>query len=163
MENASKALLMAAGVLIGVVLLSLLAYLFTTYGDTADTIQKQIELGQIQNFNNKFLAYDGQTTLTIYDINTVVNMVADSNKKYGLTEPEDNNYYISVYMGNKQIENDNDFRTIVRNMENKDSQEYIDKKNNSLYGEIGQLKKYTCKVGINSNTQLVNKVQFTET
>ena len=41
MENASKALLMSAGILIGVLILSLAAYLFYVYGQySADTVAR---------------------------------------------------------------------------------------------------------------------------
>ena len=43
MENASKALLLAAEVLIGMLVLSLMVYLFITFGSNAAKINKQLE------------------------------------------------------------------------------------------------------------------------
>ena len=40
MENASKALLMAAGTLIGMLIISLAVYLFTSFGSRADQMEK---------------------------------------------------------------------------------------------------------------------------
>ena len=42
MENASKALLMAGGVLIGILILSLAVYLFITFGAESKEIHAQI-------------------------------------------------------------------------------------------------------------------------
>ncbi|MBR0350883.1 MAG: hypothetical protein IJH76_03580 [Clostridia bacterium] len=160
MENASKALLMAAGVLIGIIILSWAVYLYTTYRSSADTVQKQIELGQIQDFNNKYLKYDGQTNLTIYDINTVINMANDNNHYYGLTEPQEDNYFISVYLGNSRIDNSSDFQTAIKGISNGNYMEM--EPLNAQKGPTLVLKKYTAKVVINDNTSLVNKIIFTE-
>ena len=45
MENASKALLMAASVLVGVVILSLAVYLYISFSGSANEIGKQMEEG----------------------------------------------------------------------------------------------------------------------
>ena len=47
MENASKALLMAAGVLIGILILSLAVFLFTNFGSASAEINKQNEIKRI--------------------------------------------------------------------------------------------------------------------
>ena len=54
MENASKALIMAGGVLIGVLILSLAAYLFVDLGSTSAEITAQNAEKQITEFNSKF-------------------------------------------------------------------------------------------------------------
>ena len=51
MENASKALLMAAGVLIGVLILSLAVYLFANFGTASAEIHKQKDMNEINKFN----------------------------------------------------------------------------------------------------------------
>ena len=43
MENASKALLMAASVLVGILILSLIAYLYTVFGDYSSLIQARLK------------------------------------------------------------------------------------------------------------------------
>ena len=57
MENASKALLMAAEVLIGVLVLSLGVYLFITYSQTSKEIGRRTEEQQVQNFNATYTSY----------------------------------------------------------------------------------------------------------
>ena len=60
MENASKALIMAAGVLIGMLILSLAVYLYIDFGTSAAQINSQITEQQIAQFNSKFTSYEGQ-------------------------------------------------------------------------------------------------------
>ena len=67
MENASKALIMAASVLIGVVISSLAVDLFSSFSGSANEIAGQIEEGQLQQFNNQFTSYeDKKDDLTIF-------------------------------------------------------------------------------------------------
>ena len=71
MENASKALLMAGGVLIGILVLSLAVYLYTSFSNTFAQVNERNETQQIIKFNNQFSKYINRTDLTIYDIITV--------------------------------------------------------------------------------------------
>ena len=60
MENASKALLMAAGVLIGVLIISLAVYLMSYFGGVSADIHKRQKANQINQFNSQFTAYEGK-------------------------------------------------------------------------------------------------------
>ena len=61
MENASKALIMAAEILVGVMIISIGVYLFNTLGQySADTAQ-DMEQAQIDSFNEQFLKYYGMS------------------------------------------------------------------------------------------------------
>ena len=71
MENASKALLMAAGVLIGVLILSLAIYLFVSFGQTSAEINEKNRKQQIVQFNSQYTVYLGRDDITIYDIRTI--------------------------------------------------------------------------------------------
>ena len=73
---------MAAGVLIGVLILSLAAYLFVYFGSTSQQIHEQNEENQINEFNSKFTSYVGKDNITIYDVITVANLATENNKKY---------------------------------------------------------------------------------
>lgn len=101
MENASKALLMAAGVLIGILILTLAAYLFLSLSNSTATMEKQMATSEIDNFNNQFYIYKDKKDCTIYDIYSAANLAAESNKKYAPNEtnPAKNNYYVAVHMG----------------------------------------------------------------
>ena len=98
MENASKALLMAAGALMGILILSLGVYLFISFSSSTASMEKQMEQDEINNFNNKFLAYEAKDNLTIYDVYTVANLAAENNKKYEIENDgvQPGNFYIAV-------------------------------------------------------------------
>ena len=58
MENASNALLIAGGVLIGVLILSLAVYLFADFGSTSADINQRTAEQQLTQFNSKFTVYE---------------------------------------------------------------------------------------------------------
>lgn len=163
MENASKALLMAAGVLIGILILSLAVFLFANFGAASAEAHKQNEENQIEQFNVQFTAYQGRTDITIHDIVTVANLAKSTNQSFGLTEKTENNYYITVSArttsGNKSKmetfsskELDNLVKSDLNNLVDRD-----DGNGNSYKG----LPTYSCNVTINSNTRRVSAVNFT--
>ena len=162
MENASKALIMAASVLIGVVIMSLAVYLFTYFSGSVNEMNSQIEQGQLQEFNNKFTSYEAKgKTLTIYDVITVTNLAKENNSHYGLIEQTDNNFYIKVILQgtstSMELKTEKELTGILTN-----SLE-LDNANDEITGaNIKQLKKYECKVDLNKNTGRVNKIVFSE-
>lgn len=92
MENATKALIMAAAVLIGVMILSLAVYLFMYLGSYAEGVENQNRENQISQFNSQFLSYQGKEGLTIYDVITIANMAKDYNKANGFNNTSDLGY-----------------------------------------------------------------------
>ena len=97
MENASKALLIAAEVLIGIVLLTLFSYLFTLMAENTSRIEKRAKLNRINEFNQEFLNYEGRgvrevgkdssghsiyNPLSIQDVATLINLAKDNDTKY---------------------------------------------------------------------------------
>lgn len=80
MENASKALIMAGGVLIGVLVLSLGVYLFTTFGGQASSMYDEIQQQQIEQFNSQFNVYLDSNKITIYDIASMAEIASEFNK-----------------------------------------------------------------------------------
>lgn len=107
MENASKALIMAAGVLIGILVLSLGVYLFASFGNTSIQIHEENEANELNKFNSQFTVYQGRTDLTIYDILTVANYASENNKYYGLDKTNRGNeatFYVGVKLDGKYIE-----------------------------------------------------------
>ena len=146
MENAVKALLIAAGVLIGVMVLSLGVALFSSLSEFSVNTQKQIEENAIQKFNEQFTRYL-DTNLTIHDIVTAANTAYESNTKYGLIEPSDGNYYVIINMP-----------------ENNDLQKNINEKMSQLLKDCSK-KTYKCtadSVRFNLITGRVCEVTFTE-
>ncbi len=98
MENASKALIMAAGVLIGVLIISLAVYIFVDFGTTSAKINKENAQQKILQFNSQFTSYIDKD-LTIYDIVTILGYAQENNKYY-----KDNlNEQIKVSLDGKDI------------------------------------------------------------
>ena len=59
MENASKALIMAAEILIGVIIISIGVFLFSSLGKYSADITADLEETQIAKFNEQFLKFYG--------------------------------------------------------------------------------------------------------
>lgn len=95
MENASKALLMAAGVLIGVLIISLAVYLFIDFGTTSAEVNQQNVNQQLVQFNSKFTSYEGREDLSIYDVITVGGYAQENNKYYG--DDDKDKFYVDNY------------------------------------------------------------------
>ncbi len=58
MENASKALTIAGGVLIAVMLAVLVYYVFTHWGDSQRMQQEEVEVQKVEDFNKSYLSYE---------------------------------------------------------------------------------------------------------
>ena len=100
MENASKALIMAAGVLIGILIISIGIYLFTDFGRTAAQINEQNAATQLTQFNSRFAVYESEEPKwTIYDIITVAGFARENNNYYENVSE----YVVNVFLGNEDL------------------------------------------------------------
>ena len=72
MENASKALLMAAGILVGILILSLMTTLFVSSKQLSTSYDRTKNEEAIQRFNANFIKYLGRE-LTIHEVVTISN------------------------------------------------------------------------------------------
>lgn len=105
MENSANALLMAGGVLIGVMVLSLAVYLFVDLGGITGQMTGNIETSRIGEFNSQFLVYitddnlSNQNIRTIQDIVTVAGYANEYNENYGDGYDENNENLMHVYIG----------------------------------------------------------------
>ncbi len=72
MENASKALLMAGGVLIAILIISVLVITFQKTGNVSKSYDKTLNQEEITKFNSNFTKYLGQE-LTIHEVVTICN------------------------------------------------------------------------------------------
>lgn len=173
MENASKALIMAAGVLIGIILLSLMVYMFTNFAITSAEVHKENEQNQLNQFNSQFTSYEAKEGLTIYDVVTVANLATENNIYYEYPQasniPKDNSY-ISVILKNSKLSGYHN-RHIEKG--------YIDSRNDTYKQQItnyyndlikialnndgvnGTLREYTCKTEISNTTGRVYLIEFT--
>lgn len=84
MENASNGLLMAGSVLIGVMVLSLFVYLFSSMGSMTKDFQEDINYTSVQKFNEQFEKYIGRTDINTHEALTVYNLVQAINKELEL-------------------------------------------------------------------------------
>ena len=67
MENASKALIIAASTLIGIMVLSLMVYTFNRFSHTARETEGRWDKESVDEFNSKFSIYDTGGTYSIND------------------------------------------------------------------------------------------------
>lgn len=72
MENASRALLMAGGILLGILILALMVALFATSSDFNKSYDEAKHSEAIQRFNTNFTKYLGHD-LTIHQVVTICN------------------------------------------------------------------------------------------
>ena len=150
MENTANALLIAAGVLIGILIISLGVYLANILGGYAADTQNQIDRNTVAQFNNEFLKYDGLKDLTVQDIVTVKNYALENNR-------EDSNYNPA----NNRANLNNDYVDVYVKMLNKQL-EIVFLKNEQSFLENALGKKFECRVEINTNTERVHKIYFYE-
>ena len=160
MENASKALLMAAGILIGIMIISLGVYLFTQFGGTSAQIHDNIETSQIEEFNSQFTAYQARDNVTIHDIITMANLATENNKYYQFAKqvPNGNNNYIAVLLNGTSIEFG--FGTSEEDVSERYNELILNEVNN--IDAVTGLKNYTVRVEISDATRRVYRVICTE-
>ena len=103
MENASNALIMAAGVLIGILILSLAVFLFSDFGATTREINSKMEEKQLSEYNAQYTVYVGRKDVTIYDIITIVNLAKENNNYYKDFSNYETNYKVTVLLNKREI------------------------------------------------------------
>lgn len=163
MENASKALLMAATILISVMLVSLATYLFATFGNYSKNINDNINQKTKQEFNAQFTKYETSETgepCTVYDIVTIINLAKNCNDQYEEYQigrindfRNDSNSYIYVTIIGENTINE---ATNTSNLN-----DFISRHNTTTTD--GEYKdKYNCTVNISNQTGLVKSITFTK-
>lgn len=162
MENASKALLMAGGVLIGLLIISLGVYLFTNFGGTAGQIQANIDENQLAQFNSQFTSYVGRDNVTIHNVVSMAKLATQNNQSYQLPfqTANGNNNYITVLRNGVAIELGYNGSYTATQRANEIEQKYnqiISGEVNSISDENG-LPKYTVQVEISDVTRRVYRV-----
>ena len=160
MENASRALIMAAGVLIGILILSLAVYLFVSFGSASAEMHKRNAEQQIEQFNSQFTIYEGKDDVTIYDVITVANLATENNiyyeflKRTNTTDGKDN--YITVKLNDVLIEKGYKYSGSL------DYNKLISEDISTMNVAEGKLTQYTCKTEISKTTNRVYLVTFTK-
>ncbi len=73
MENASKALLMAGGVLIAILVITMFVALKSSFDNTAQSYVDRLDAQELQKYNSNFEAYEGRNDITAQEIVTLIN------------------------------------------------------------------------------------------
>lgn len=147
MENATKALLIASGALIAVIILSLAVALFASMQGYIEDNQNQIEINANNKFNTQFFNYQNRTDITIQEIVTVANIAYENNVTGGLSNADESSLYVTVNIKNLQ-----------KNLE-KNSSKREEMLNNLLINQSG--KTFSCtKIEMNSTTGRVKTIEF---
>lgn len=79
MENATRALLIAGGVLIAIIILAMGVYLYAQFSGQSKTYRDIVSNTEIQKFNSKFEAYIGRQDITSQEVATVYNLAKEYN------------------------------------------------------------------------------------
>ncbi len=101
MENATKAILIAGGILISIVVISVFYFAFRQMSNSVESTQPNTAQKELQDFNKGFEAYNKKLMYGA-DIISVLNKAIDNNKKYNVEfynepgDPENLDYYVDV-------------------------------------------------------------------
>ncbi len=151
MENASKALIISGGVLVAILLLTFFTFVISKIGEHTASVYGDLEASEIDEFNQKFLIYDGSgldidnknlKPISFQDVVTIVNLAVDNNRTQRLpTEIEVNVYGTGSTSGDW-------------------AKTYANATNDEIFTEnidlVKKDQKFTCEVEIES--KLVKKV-----
>lgn len=171
MENASKALLIAGEILIGVLLLALMVYLFTSASALRASHSRNIDNTRMAEFNAKFTKYNitkedyeqSATTksLTYVTIHDIV-LLAKYANEFNTGLERNSNDYIQIFFKTKVTSN--------RDITNDDTNESENKTNyskliedNLINDEKATAKRFICtKVTYNETTGRIKSMSFDE-
>lgn len=92
MENASKALIIAGGILLAMMILALMVYVGTIMTDMAESEDRRTLAEQTAEFNKSYLSYN-KSRIYGTDVITVVNKAIDYNSSLDTDEAE---YFINI-------------------------------------------------------------------
>ena len=155
MDNAAKALLIAGGVFLAILIMALLMYMWSTAGSLSAEAQEAKKLEQITAFNKQYEAYQ-RKALRGNDVASVINKVRNNNKKY----PESpivwkfklKKEIIDVLEVGEYKDNSNGKCSAYDQMTN----------NKAEFSEFKKLYFECTKITYNSKTGKVNSIEFTQ-
>lgn len=81
MENASKALLIAGGILLALIIITTFVYLVGHVKTIKQVEATKAEVAQLQKFNQEYEAYNKKLMYGA-EVHSVINKIKDNNKKY---------------------------------------------------------------------------------
>jgi len=144
MENASKSLLIAAGTLIAVLILSLFVYLYIQMNSFSHTYNERIASQKLHAFNVQFEVYNGRDDLTPQDLVSVANLAKEYNDKNNLSNGDNRFIKVIVRINGTTVD--------LINQDNKDKFIFMQQYSND---------RFKCnRLQYNSETEKVNEIQF---
>ena len=111
MENASKALMIAAEVLIGIMVLGLLVVVATMFANFSRNMNKKIAADEVLIYNNHYTQFNGRVDITAQEIATTINFAKKNNDNYEIsrTNTENSNFYTTVFIKNDNFFNNSSY------------------------------------------------------
>lgn len=137
MENATKALLIAAAVLVVILIISLGIGIFNMASEQVDNAGDLSEY-QIQQFNDKFRKYEG-TNVSGSDVNALLKTAFNHNQGQ-----EDNTTMVKVTVDNSEIVKSTGFD------------------GTKSPSQVSTGKRFTVECVYDANTKLINAIKVTE-
>ena len=124
MENASKALIIAGGVLLGVALIGLALYLFASARGLVDASDSIIYANQIESFNRFYFSFDTGEKITGLDAINIINKAKNDNSsdvsvsEIALNAPapekiDVSNYFNKIYSYSYTLNSDGAIKAIT--------------------------------------------------
>ena len=95
MENAAKGLLMAGGMLLAVIVISLFIYGYTNVTHLAEADKNKGLLEEIQEYNQQYLAYN-KSAMYGTDVISILNLAISNNKLNNVQNDPDDQLYVDV-------------------------------------------------------------------
>ena len=115
MENASKSLVIAGGILLAMLTISLLFLLLSNINSSKMTEEEKLAAKQLQEFNQQWEAYN-KKVLYGTDVISVLNKAMDNNSKASV-EDDTNKYYVNVKVNLRKGTDIIDFTTKITKLD----------------------------------------------
>lgn len=128
MENASKALLIAGGVLIALIIITMFIMMFSRISNIQKEQEEQTKIEQLTAFNEEFEAYNKKVMYGV-DVITLINKVAENNKKYSANT----DYQITIILNGVQMTSSS---SLIG-----DKEKYLFKCTKISYNDLGRVSK----------------------
>lgn len=150
MENATRALVMAGGILIGILILGALMLMFNSIGAYQTNKNDSDKLTEITQFNNQFEPYN-KDGLTLMELKSVYNKILNNNKT--------SKYIIESNL----LENEANAKNII-NSDDDDGEIYSDFMNN--FNNISEKQKinrrFKCIIVEYDSSGRINRMNFSK-
>ena len=142
MENASKALLIAGGMLLFILVASLAIYIWGRVGSETSEFYNKLEQSEIEEFNQKFYRFQAVydetgkylNPLKIHDVVSIINLAKDANESGRM------NITVKVTIDGTEVQNE-DTKELLKNVYRSERQYSLDGINGIHYNDLGIIDK----------------------